>query len=119
MKGFRNLIVWQKAYGLVLEIYKISRQFPREEFYGLRSQITRAAVSISANIAEGYERSYRKEYLRFLAISKGSLGEVENYLMLSRDLNYIQNDQYNDIDNKRQEVGKILRGLMNSLQHSS
>ena len=89
-EGFRNLIVWQKAYAFALEVYKAAKNFPRDEIYGLTSQIRRAAVSVSANIAEGYERQHRKEYIQFLMIAKGSLGEVETHLMFARDLAYLK-----------------------------
>lgn len=93
-QGFKQLTVWQKAYELALEIYKFSKAFPKEEIYGLTSQMRRAAVSIPANIAEGYERKNRKEYLQFLYIAKGSTGEVETYLSLARDLGYLSSQDY-------------------------
>ena len=110
------MIVWQKAYDFVLEIYKISRSFPKNEQYGLISQICRASISVSANIAERYERQYRKEYIQFLMISKGSLGEIETYLLLAKDLGYISGTEYDQLDSKRQEIAKLLRGLINSLR---
>lgn len=113
--GFKSLIVWQKAYGLALEIYTLTKSFPKNEQYGLISQIRRAAISISANIAEGYERNYRKEYIQFLMIAKGSLGEVETYLLFSKDLGYITSDEYSKIDIKRIETSKLLKGLIKSL----
>lgn len=115
-EGFRDLIVWQKAYNIALDTYKMTKAFPKDELYGLTTQLRRAAISISANIAEGYERQHRKEYIQFLAISKGSLGEVETYLMFSRDLGYIKGENYSDMEGKRKEVGKLLRGLINSLK---
>jgi four helix bundle protein len=86
VKGFRTLNAWKKAYELTLVVYQLSKKFPREELYGLSSQLQRAAVLVPANIAEGYERKHRKEYLQFLYIAKGSLGEVETYLLLTKDL---------------------------------
>ena len=115
-EGFKNLIAWQKAYELAIEIYKITRTFPRHETYGLISQIRRAAVSISGNIAEGYERLHRKEYVHFLSMAKGSLGELETYLLFSRDLEYMFDIRYQEIDIKRQETARILKGLIISLQ---
>lgn len=115
-EGFRNLIAWQKAYSLALEVYKMTKRFPKDELYGLTSQIRRSAISISANIAEGYERQYRKEYIQFLMISKGSLGEVETYLMFAKDLGYIEENEYIKLEGQRQEVGKLLRGLIKSLR---
>lgn len=115
-EGFRNLKVWQKAYNLALEIYKMTKTLPKTELYGLVNQMQRAAISVSANIAEGYERQYRKEYIQFLMIAKGSLGELETYLMFSKDLSYIGEEKYNELDGQRQEIGRLLRGLINSLK---
>ncbi|MDP6180320.1 MAG: four helix bundle protein, partial [Desulfatiglandales bacterium] len=114
-KGFKQLKVWQKAYELVLEVYKISKIFPKDELYGLLSQIRRAAVSVLANIAEGYERKHRKEYLQFLHIAKGSLGEVETFLHLAKDLRYLSEEKFLLIEQKRKETARLLRGLIRSL----
>jgi four helix bundle protein len=80
-KSFKKLTVWQRSYNLVLMIYKYSQKFPSSELYGLISQIRRASVSILANIAEGSERQHKKEFLQFLSIARGSLAEVETYMM--------------------------------------
>jgi four helix bundle protein len=114
-KGFRKLLVWQRAYQLTLEIYKVTKQFPREETYGLVSQMQRAAVSVPANIAEGHDRNHRKEYLQFLHIAKGSLAEVETFLSLASDLGYLDKQLYTEIENRREETGKMLNGLIKSL----
>ncbi len=115
IKGFRDLSVWQRAYELTLELYRMSKKFPKEERYGITSQVQRAAISVPANIAEGYERNHRKEYLQFLFIAKGSLGELDTYLLLARDLEYMTSDEYNQIDSKRLETVKMLQGLIRSL----
>lgn len=86
--SFKKLNVWQKAYLFVLVIYKQTQHFPSFELYGLTSQIRRGAVSILANIAEGSERQYKKEFLQFISVARGSWAEVEAYLMLARDLGY-------------------------------
>jgi len=114
-KGFRQLTVWQKSYELTLEVYRLTKGFPKEETYGLMSQLQRVVVSIPANIAEGYERNHRKEYLQFLHIAKGSLGEVETYLSLSKDLGYLSDDEYLAIEDKRKETARLLKGLIKSL----
>ncbi len=114
-KGFKGLIVWQKAYALTLDIYRASKTFPKDEMYGLISQIRRAAVSIPANISEGYERNHRKEYIQFLFVSKGSLGEVETHLLLAKDLGYLSDKEYSAIESKRSEVARLLIGLIKSL----
>jgi four helix bundle protein len=119
VKGFRTLAAWRKAYELTLVIYKLSRTFPREETYALCSQLQRAAVSVPANIAEGYERKGKKEYLQFLHIAKGSLGEVETYLLLARDLGYINEELYCSTNDIREETARILRGLIRSLDNAS
>ncbi len=93
-KSFKRLIVWQKAYVLVRMIYSHSQKFPSTELYGLTSQIRRAAVSVLANIAEGSERQHKREFLRFLSIARGSLAEVETYLMLARDLGYLSEEEF-------------------------
>lgn len=114
--GFMKLLAWQKGYDLSLAIYKSTNKFPKSELYGLTSQLRRASISVPANIAEGYERQYRKEYMQFLMIAKGSLAEVETYILFSRDLGYINNSEFVDLDMKRQELGRILKGLIYSLR---
>ncbi|MCJ7814188.1 MAG: four helix bundle protein, partial [Candidatus Atribacteria bacterium] len=81
-RSFKDLIVWQKAYGLVLEVYKITKAFPRSEIYGLTQQIRRAAISIPSNIAEGYGRKHKAEYQQFLSIAYASLLELETQYLL-------------------------------------
>lgn len=115
MAGFKQLGVWQKSYDLTLDIYRLSRNFPSEERYGITSQLRRAASSIPANISEGYERNHRKEYLQFLYIAKGSLGEIETFMMLCKDLEYFTADDYTKLELQRAEIGKMLRGLIASL----
>ena len=114
-KGFKKLMVWQKTYDLVLLIYKYSQKFPSSELYGLTSQIRRACISILANIAEGSERQHKKEFLQFLSIARGSLAEVETYLMLTKDLGYLNEEEFHELEEQRKEVGRLLRGLYKSL----
>ena len=90
IKSYKDLIAYQKGYKLALEIYKITKNYPKEEIYGLISQMRRSAVSIPCNIAEGYRRGHRKEYLQFLHMAYGSCSELETLLSLSRDLGYIE-----------------------------
>lgn len=115
-QGFGNLVVWQKAYGLALETYKATSDFPKGERYGLVSQIRRAAISVPANIAEGYERNHRKEYIQFLAVAKGSLSEFETYLLFAKDLQYLPYEQYHLLENNRKETARMLTGLMRALK---
>jgi four helix bundle protein len=113
--SFRKLLAWQKAYELALEVYKITKEFPKNEIYGLRLQIRRASALIPANIAEGYERQHRKEYIQHLFIARGSLGEVETYLSLTKDLGYISSSDYDILEKLRAETARLLKGLINSL----
>jgi len=117
VEGFKQLVVWQKAYEMALAVYRATTAFPRSELYGLASQMQRAAVSVPANIAEGYERQHRREYLQFLAVARGSLAEVETYLMPARDLHYIDESTFRSLEAQRAEVGRMLRGLVNSLSN--
>ena len=115
-RGFRTLNAWKKAYELTIEIYRLSKKFPKEETYALTSQLQRAAVSVPANIAEGYERNHRKEYLQFLFIAKGSLGEVETYLQLAKDLGYLTGSDYFAANGIREETSRIIKGLIRALE---
>ena len=115
IKRFEDLKVWQKSHELVLEVYKVTQQFPNEEKFGLTSQIRRSAVSVAANIAEGSKRQHLKEYIQMLSISHGSLSETEYYLLLARDLNYLSDTKYEELFNLSEEVGRMLNGLTKSL----
>ena len=95
--SFKDIIAWQKGYEFVLLTYKVTRQFPDFEKYGLSSQFQRAAVSIIANIAEGYKKLSKADKLRFMNISQGSLEECRCYIMLSKDLGYISEDEFQSL----------------------
>ena len=112
--SFKDLIVWQKSYGLVLEIYKMTKNFPKEEVYGLSQQIRRSVISIPSNIAEGYGRQFNKEYKQFLSISYGSLCELETQYMLATDLGYSQPNP--EIENLLKEVGAMLYRMINPIR---
>ena len=105
-KSFKDLIVWQKAYRLTLEIYRITKTFPRHETYGLTQQMRKAAISLPSNIAEGYGRKHKAEYQHFLSIAYASLLELETQYLLSIDLNYINKNEI--IENLIKEVGSML-----------
>jgi len=113
---YKDLIVWQKSIVLVTDIYSITRNFPMEEKFGLVNQLNRAVVSIPTNIVEGWGRESSKNYLQFLRISRGSLMEVETLVLISKNLNYINDEQHKLITNGIEEVGKILQGLIKSIQ---
>ncbi len=115
LKSYKELKVWQKAVDLVTEIYRVTKQFPREEMYGLVSQMRRAAVSVPSNMAEGWGRGSTKEYIRFLTIARGSLMELETQLIISEKLNYLKAQQLQNLSEQMQEIGKMLNGLITSL----
>ena len=111
---FTHLIAWQKNHQLVLKIYKITKKFPKEELFGLISQIRRAAASITANIAEGYGRFHSKDRIKFYLYSRGSSAELQNHIILARDLGYITEAEYNELKVNAFEGYKIICGLIKS-----
>ena len=113
-KGFRNLVVWQRSHELTLLIYKMTKNFPKEEMYGLKSQMRRAASSVPANIAEG-QAAGQGNYKRHLLIAKGSLAEVEYFLILANDLNYLLDEDIQKAEKLRAETGFLLYRLIQSL----
>ncbi|MBW2023075.1 MAG: four helix bundle protein [Deltaproteobacteria bacterium] len=115
IKSHRDLLVWQKAMDMTVQVYAICKMLPKEETYGLISQMTRAAASVAANIAEGHARGSTKEYTHFLAIAKGSLMETETFLDLALRLGYIKEDQAQTVQQKITEVSKMLTVLRNKL----
>jgi four helix bundle protein len=115
VKTYQELIVWQKAMDLVELVYKSSRGFPREEVYALTSQIRRAAVSIASNIAEGQGRRTTSDFLRHLSIAYGSLLETETQLLIAQRLKYLGKPSVDDAMKQTAEVGRLLNGLMASL----
>ena len=116
MKSYRELQVWQESYKLTLEIYKLSEKFPKEEMYGLTSQMRRSALSVPANISEGFNRRTKKEYLQFLYISRGSLQEVDFLVLLSKDLGYIKKTDFLSLKERIDLIGRLLSGLINSIK---
>ena len=114
-KNYRDLFAWQKAMDLVEVVYKATGQFPKEEIYGLANQLRRAVVSIPSNIAEGQGRSSSNDFRRFLAISCGSLREVETQILIARRLDYLNQAQTERLLNLAGEVGRLVNGLSNSL----
>jgi four helix bundle protein len=116
MKDFRSLKVWEKAHLLTLKIYKVTEKFPREELYGLISQIRRAYVSIPTNIAEGCVRSSDADFSRFLYIALGSTSELEYLMMLAMDLNFIKSELYIELNNDINEIKKMLISMIQKLK---
>ncbi len=118
VRNYQDLIVWQKAMDLVELIYSSSKSFPRDEIYGLTSQLRRAAVSIASNIAEGQGRRTTADFLRYLSISYGSLREVETQTLIAARLQYLTTGRSQEILKVAGEVGRLLNGLMSSLTRS-
>ena len=115
VKTFRDLILWQKAHQLVLFIYRITKNFPNEEKFGLISQMRRAAVSIPSNVVEGHSRKGKKEFINFLSIANGSLNELRYQVLLSKDLDYIDIKIFEELEQRAEEVSKILYSFTQSL----
>ena len=114
-RTFEDLIVWQKAMALAKRVYEFTRCFPREEVFGLTSQVRRAVVSIPANIAEGQGRGGAAEFRRFLGIAKGSLAELETQLLLGKDFGYGSPEVYDVLLDDCGEIGRLLNGLRSSI----
>jgi four helix bundle protein len=115
VNSYKDLIVWQKSMVLITDIYDISKKFPSSEIYGLTSQMRRAACSISLNIAEGWGRQSTKNYVQFLRNSRGSLLELENCILISANLQYLNSQEVDSLNLKITEVSKILNALIISL----
>ena len=115
-KSYRDLLAWQKAMDLVTAVYKVTASFPKEELYGLTSQLRRASVSVPSNIAEGQGRHGRAEFRHFLRQASGSLMELETQIMIAERLCYVGPESASQILHSSAEVGKILNGLIASLE---
>ena len=115
-ESYRDLIAWRKAMDLVTDIYLVTKAFPRDEQYGLTSQLRRAAVSVPSNIAEGQARFSRKEFHHFLSHARGSLVEVETQVTMAQNLGYLGPNQTRPLLDKTSELGKVLNGLIASIK---
>ena len=113
-KSFKDLNIWQRAHGLVLEIYRITRRYPQEERYGLVSQMRRAAVSVPANIAEGFRKKGIRDKLNFYNVAQASLDELCYYIILSKDLDYIHDNAH--VVKEIEEIVKMLSGWIKSIE---
>ena len=116
---FQNILAWQKTYDFVLDVYKYTKSFPESEKYGLISQFQRAAVSIIANISECYKTICKADKLSFMNIYQGIIEECMCYLIISRDLEYIDNDVYNILYSKIEEASKLLNGYCKAMLNSN
>ena len=115
VRSYQDLVAWQKAMNLVGEIYRVSLLFPKEEVFGLTSQLRRAAVSIPSNIAEGQAKSSRGEFQLYLGHARGSMAELETQIMIARNLNYLSEAEAAGLLGQAAEVGRIMNGLLASL----
>jgi four helix bundle protein len=118
MEDFKNLTVWSKAHALTLSVYQRTRAFPKDELYGLTSQIRRSAASIGANIAEGCGRRSDPEMRRFVQIARGSASELEYHLLLARDLDLLTPDEFKILESGILEVQRMLAALVQCLERS-
>ena len=112
IKSFRDLSSWQEAHKLVIMIYNITKNFPKQEMFGIISQMRRAAVSISSNIAEGFSRQTYKDKVQFYFMAQGSLTELQNQLLIAKDLRYLKEKDYNETINQSIKVQKLINGLI-------
>ncbi len=115
IKSYKDLDVWKRSIELVKKIYIITKDFPKEEIYGLTNQMRRCAVSIPSNIAEGKTRQHVNEYIQFLYIALGSCAELESQIIIAKELKYLKEPETEDL-NELDEIGKMLRGLINNLR---
>jgi four helix bundle protein len=115
IKSYRELRVWQGAMSLVEQIYHVTKDFPKEETFGLKGQMRRAAVSVPSNIAEGHAREHIKEYLHHISMAQASLAELETQLEIAKRLGYILSEQFDQINEHTQSIGRQLYALRNSL----
>lgn len=118
MKTFRDLLIWQKAMALVTHCYSISSNFPKEEMFGLTSQIRRCSISIPSNISEGYGRGTNKDYHRFLTISLGSLFEFQTQLEIAYNLQYIPGDNFNKLYEDSRELERMLSSFISKVKET-
>ena len=116
IKNYKELTVWQKSMDLVLEIYSITKTFPKEETYGITSQMRRAAVSVPSNIAEGHQRNSTKEYLNFLYFARGSISELQTQLFICQKLGYINT---NGLIDASEEIARMINAIISKLKNNT
>jgi len=119
MTTHKDLIVWQESVRLITDIYHTTRNFPKEEMYGLTQQIRRATVSIGSNISEGAARNSTQQFIHFLSISLGSQAELELQLLVAKNLSFIDEDEYKTLNERNNSIGKMLIALIRSLERRS
>lgn len=116
MNTFRDLLIWQKSMTLITKIYQSTNHFPKEEIFGLTSQIRRSAVSIPSNIAEGFGRESKQDFLRFLNISIGSLFELQTQLEITKNISYLNENEFNNIFENSREIERMLVSFIKKLK---
>ena len=119
IRNFYDLDAWKEGHQLVLRIYKTTKDFPKEERYGIISQIRRAASSITANIAEGFARYHFKDKVRFYYQARGSVAEVQNFLLLTKDLGFIDSKEWRELGEEAKRVEKLVNGLIKSIENQN
>jgi four helix bundle protein len=112
IKTFKDLMVWQEGHKLVIMVYKLTQKFPKSELFGLVSQMRRAVISITSNIAEGFGRRTYKDRMQFYYMSQGSLTEVKNQLLVAKDIGYTNNVEYLEIEKQADQTHRLLQGLI-------
>lgn len=115
IKSFKQLFIWQKGVDIVKEVYRLSRDFPREELYGLTMQMRRAGISIPSNVAEGFKRNHNKEYRQFLHIALGSAAELETQLIVAQELGFLAEENLNGLLDKLDHLSRMISSLLNKL----
>lgn len=116
IESFTDLIAWKEAHALALLIYKLTENFPKKELFSLIDQMRRSSISISSNIAEGFSRQTKKEKIQFYYTSLGSLTELQNQLLIAKDIKYLPKDDFNEGAAKTVKVSKLINGLIKSLR---
>jgi four helix bundle protein len=112
IRSFRDLDAWKEGHRLVLEIYKMTKSFPKEEMFGLSNQLRRSAVSITSNIAEGFSRKSLKEKIQFYSMAKASNTELQNQLLIARDVGYLSEEKFKQLEEQSIRVNKLISGLI-------
>ncbi|MBN2094085.1 MAG: four helix bundle protein [Candidatus Zambryskibacteria bacterium] len=119
MKTYKDLLVWKRSIELATKIYKITEKFPKEEVYGIISQMRRSVVSISSNIAEGRNKGTRRDFVQFLRIALGSTAELESQIEISKNLKFIKIEEYSQLISETSEIGMMLRAIIRKLNLNS
>jgi four helix bundle protein len=119
IKSFTDLIAWKKGHQLVIAIYRITNEFPKKEIFALTSQMCRCVVSITSNISEGFSRKGIKEKIQFYYMSLGSVTELQNQLLIARDIGYLPKEEFDNLAKQTIEVSKLLNGLIKSLKKNN